>query len=179
MSHRDKLSYIILGLLKTEPLSGYDLKKKFESEVGEFWQANTGQIYPSLRVLLNDQAVTFDVHIVGEKLEKKTYQIIPKGIQLFNEWLKHPVDRYPIQKDEFMLRLYFLDDKNEENLLKLIEEESIVHQKKLDYLTRRQKNLFGESEENKKSGHYLVLDFAIKRETFKKEWLDSLLKDLK
>ena len=28
MSHRDKLSYIILGLLKTEPLSGYDLKKK-------------------------------------------------------------------------------------------------------------------------------------------------------
>ena len=52
MSHRDKLSYIILGLLKTEPLSGYDLKKKFESEVGEFWQANTGQIYPSLRVLL-------------------------------------------------------------------------------------------------------------------------------
>ena len=78
-----------------------------------------------------------------------------------------------------MLRLYFLDDKNEENLLKLIEEESIVHQKKLDYLTRRQKNLFGESEENKKSGHYLVLDFAIKRETFKKEWLDSLLKDLK
>lgn len=64
-----------MGLLKTEPLSGYDLKKKFESEVGEFWQANTGQIYPSLRVLLNDQAVTFDVHIVGEKLEKKTYQI--------------------------------------------------------------------------------------------------------
>lgn len=98
MSHRDKLSYIILGLLKTEPLSGYDLKKKFESEVGEFWQANTGQIYPSLRVLLNDQAVTFDVHIVGEKLEKKTYQITPKGIELFNEWLKHPVDRYPIQK---------------------------------------------------------------------------------
>ncbi|XOW24337.1 hypothetical protein QK911_05810 [Lactococcus lactis] len=25
----------------------------------------------------------------------------------------------------------------------------------------------------------MVLDFAIQRETFKKEWLDSLLKDLK
>ena len=69
-----------------------------------------------------------------------------------------------------MLRLYFLDDKNEENLQKLIEEESIVHQKKLEYLIKRQKDLFGEDEKNKKSGHYLVLDFAIQRETFKKEF---------
>ena len=72
-----------------------------------------------------------------------------------------------------------LDDKNEENLQKLIEEESIVHQKKLEYLIKRQKDLFGEDEKNKKSGHYLVLDFAIQRETFKKDWLQSLLEELK
>ena len=179
MSHKDKLSYIILGLLKTEALSGYDLKKKFENEVGEFWQANLGQIYPSLRVLLNDQAVTFDVHIVGEKLEKKTYQITEKGIQLFNEWLEHPVDRYPIPKDEFMLRLYFLDDENEENFQKLIEEEITIHQKKLDALLKRQNNLFEKVANHKKTGHYLVLDFAIKKETLKKEWLNSLLEDFK
>ncbi len=95
MRNKDKLSYIILGLLRTEPMSGYDLKKKFESEVGEFWQANTGQIYPSLKVLLNDKAVTYDVEIVGEKLEKKTYRITAYGEELFNTWLTHAVDRYP------------------------------------------------------------------------------------
>lgn len=174
MRNKDKLSYIILGLLRTEPMSGYDLKKKFESEVGEFWQANTGQIYPSLKVLLNDKAVTYDVEIVGEKLEKKTYRITAYGEELFNAWLTHAVDRYPIQKDEFMLRLYFMDTDNEENMRKLVSDEREVHQKKLNYLLQRKAIIFGDDDTAQKSGHYLVLDFAIQRETMKIEWLSQL-----
>jgi len=174
MRNKDKLSYIILGLLRTEPMSGYDLKKKFESEVGEFWQANTGQIYPSLKVLLNDKAVTYDVEIVGEKLEKKTYRITAYGEELFNTWLTHAVDRYPIQKDEFMLRLYFMDTDNEENMRKLVSDEREVHQKKLNYLLQRKAIIFGDDDTAQKSGHYLVLDFAIQRDTMNIEWLSQL-----
>ena len=74
MASEDKLSYIILGLLKHEPLTGYDLKKNFENEVGEFWQANTGQIYPTLRKLFDAEAVDFDVEIVGAKLKRPAGQ---------------------------------------------------------------------------------------------------------
>ncbi len=43
MSHRDKLSYIILGLLKTEPLSGYDLKKSLKVKSVNFGKPTQGK----------------------------------------------------------------------------------------------------------------------------------------
>ncbi|XVL26568.1 hypothetical protein AAA443_12200 [Staphylococcus equorum] len=39
MAQKNILQYILLGLLKNQSLSGYDIKKSFEKDIGEFWQA--------------------------------------------------------------------------------------------------------------------------------------------
>ncbi|QPS71822.1 PadR family transcriptional regulator [Lactococcus garvieae] len=176
MASEDKLSYIILGLLKHEPLTGYDLKKNFESEVGEFWQANTGQIYPTLRKLFDAEAVDYDVEIVGAKLKKKKYHITDKGCEMFDQWIQTPAELYAFQKDEFMLRLYFLKNADDVRLIDLINEEIEVHKKKLNYLLQRQKLVFGGDDPEEKNGHFLVLDFAIQRENFRLDWLKSIKK---
>ena len=98
MASEDKLSYIILGLLKHEPLTGYDLKKNFENEVGEFWQANTGQIYPTLRKLFDAEAVDFDVEIVGAKLRKKSIISRIRGVKCLINGSKRLLNSMPFKK---------------------------------------------------------------------------------
>lgn len=46
------LPFAILGWLHTEPMSGYDLKKRFEQGVGYFWPVDEMQIYRTLDRLL-------------------------------------------------------------------------------------------------------------------------------
>ncbi|MBU3158100.1 PadR family transcriptional regulator, partial [Clostridium estertheticum] len=69
MAKKNILKYIILGLLEKQELTGYDIKKIFEDEIGEFWRSNHSQIYPELRKLQEQKLISFRVEIVGNKLE--------------------------------------------------------------------------------------------------------------
>lgn len=176
MASKTKLPFIILGMLNEEELSGYDLKRKFENEIGEFWQAKTSQIYPSLKMLLEDGAVHVSTEIVGEKLQKKIYHITDYGREALTHWMESPVEEFPVQKDEFMLKLYFQDAQSQPEIQRLMTEELVQHQKKIHHLTERKELLFAtEAQRSSEYGHFLILDFAIKREQLKIEWLESVL----
>ena len=71
MAQRNQLKFIILGLLSENDLTGYDITKAFESDIGEFWSANHSQIYPLLKRLEDEQLISHKLEVVGEKLEKK------------------------------------------------------------------------------------------------------------
>ena len=45
------LEHAILGFLNYKPLSGYDLKKIFDTSVRHFWAADQSQIYRTLNRL--------------------------------------------------------------------------------------------------------------------------------
>ena len=40
MAQKNILKYILLGLLSHQQLAGYDIKKLFEGELGDFWYSN-------------------------------------------------------------------------------------------------------------------------------------------
>ncbi len=103
------LRYAILGLVGRAPMTGYDIKKNFESTFSKFWSAKHSQIYPELNALQRDGLVTCSIVIQGEKLEKKYYTITPSGRQALIDWLKSNASIEPVQKDEFRLKLYFGD----------------------------------------------------------------------
>ena len=42
------LEHAILGFLQYKPMSGYDLKKIFDTSVRHFWPADQSQIYRTL-----------------------------------------------------------------------------------------------------------------------------------
>ena len=42
-------SYVVLGMLRHEPRSGYEIKRAVDSSTRFFWAASYGQIYPELR----------------------------------------------------------------------------------------------------------------------------------
>ena len=48
MAQKNLLKNILLGLINEKPKTGYDLKKEFDTEIGEFWSVKHSQIYLEL-----------------------------------------------------------------------------------------------------------------------------------
>lgn len=51
------LELAILGLLKEQPLHGYELKKRLGDALGSFWGVSFGSLYPALRRLERSGAI--------------------------------------------------------------------------------------------------------------------------
>ncbi|WCL70465.1 helix-turn-helix transcriptional regulator [Lactiplantibacillus plantarum] len=72
MAQKNKLQFIILGLLNQQPLTGYDLTKAFDDEIGEFWQAQHSQIYPQLKRLEEQGTSRMKLRSVAKNLRRNS-----------------------------------------------------------------------------------------------------------
>jgi DNA-binding PadR family transcriptional regulator len=91
------LKYGVLGLLKGEPLHGYEVKIRFEAMLGGTWDVNIGQIYTTLQRLERDGLI----RPVGGRGDrgKLLYELLPEGQRALNQWLAEP-DSGPQQLHE-------------------------------------------------------------------------------
>ncbi len=91
------LKYGVLGLLKAEPLHGYEVKNRFESMLGGTWEVNIGQIYTTLQRLERDGLV----RPLGPRGDrgKLQYELSAEGRKALDEWLAQP-DSGPQQLHE-------------------------------------------------------------------------------
>lgn len=125
MPRVNKTKFAILGLLKMEPMSGYDIKKNTDSSIGFFWQENYGHIYPVLRNMEKEGLV------VSEQIEKESgptrilYSITAKGEDSFAEWMMEPTKTMKF-REEFLLKLFFSTPDKAEKVKKMLEYE--IHQ---------------------------------------------------
>jgi DNA-binding PadR family transcriptional regulator len=82
------LKYGVLGLLKGQPLHGYEVKHRFEAMLGGTWDVNIGQIYTTLQRLERDGLV----RPVGPRGDrgKQSYELSPEGQKALDGWLATP-----------------------------------------------------------------------------------------
>ena len=104
-----KLQNSILGLLKLNPQTGYDLKKFLDTE-GRFMRRRTplSQIYTTLKRMVEQDWVYFeDEHREG-KPDIKIYHNTEKGEQIFMEYLHSPVTpTFRYRESDIMYRVFF------------------------------------------------------------------------
>ena len=120
MSKDNTTVYIILGLLTHENLSGYDIKKRIDSMIGDFWSAGYGQIYPTLKQIEKEGLVTKHTDETQNDRERIIYSITAAGRQNLTQWLMHPEEKEYL-KYEILLKLFFGSNIPQENTLKMIE----------------------------------------------------------
>ncbi len=77
----------ILGLLKQKPMHGYELKKELTAQLGQFWQASWGSLYPALSRLEKQEAVERIFPKEDVKRRKNIYRITKHGEKLFQNSL--------------------------------------------------------------------------------------------
>lgn len=111
---------VCLGMLTDGPASGYDLKKRFESSFGHFFQAGYGSIYPALATLARNGHVEYELMPQDGKPDRKVYQLTPSGRE---ELLRGLADENPSHKirSEFLATMWFADLLSDEQIDTVLE----------------------------------------------------------
>lgn len=99
--------YVILGVLSLGASTGYDIKKKIEHAIGYFYKVSNGQIYPTLKKLVSQDAATYITERNDGRPDRKIYSITEKGVNILKNWINNPIDLQITNEDELLLKLYF------------------------------------------------------------------------
>jgi PadR family transcriptional regulator AphA len=101
-------AYVILGMVRTTPKSGYEIKALVDNSTRFFWAASYGQIYPELGRLAEAGLIEgSDARRDGRK--RTVYRITPQGRQQLRAWLREPPSTFEM-RDEGLLKLFFAGD---------------------------------------------------------------------
>jgi len=98
----------LLALLMVEPMTGYDLAKRFGSSVGNVWHAPDSQIYPELRRMAQDGLLEAEEVPFGRKGRKIAYSITEAGRQSFREWMDSDL-QWARDRDPMHLRAAYFE----------------------------------------------------------------------
>jgi DNA-binding PadR family transcriptional regulator len=105
MESLSSTAYVILGMVREEPCSGYEIKARVDRTTRFFWAASYGQIYPELRRLTEaGLAVGSDAPTGGRK--RTVYEITADGEEELRAWLRRPPETYEL-REEGLLKLFF------------------------------------------------------------------------
>ena len=98
--------YAILGLLSTQPMSGYDIRRSLEESLSHFWSESYGQIYPALRKLEAARLIAPVRQAPQDSRRRKLYTLTAAGRAQLREWLSEPPKPQP-PRNEMLLKLFF------------------------------------------------------------------------
>jgi len=129
---------IILGFLKKNPASGYDIKKFIQKELGVFSELENQSIYYPLSQMEKDGLITQTETEGSQKLKKYIYAITAKGERVFNELCKKALLSQSRPFIELDIVLYFLPFLHKKDILPLLRLRLRFLQKVLKWLEVKQ-----------------------------------------
>jgi PadR family transcriptional regulator AphA len=130
MSRLSSTARVILGLLKWQPRTGYDIKRVTDVSTRYFWRASYGQIYPELRALEAAGLVRSTEEPRGRR-PRRVYELTAAGEEALSEWLRGDSDSFEL-RDEGLLRLFFGDLVSEETLLEVVRRRRAWYERSLE-----------------------------------------------
>lgn len=100
-------TYAILGILTTECKSGYSIKQFIDQSLNHFWKISFGQIYPALKLIVQEELAEVRTLSSPGKPDKNEYFLTSKGMEVLKSWLEQPIKQLPIERNEILLKLFF------------------------------------------------------------------------
>jgi PadR family transcriptional regulator, regulatory protein AphA len=107
MKKTNQTRYAILGILTTGCRTGYQIKQLIDNSLNHFWKISYGQIYPTLKQLVEEGLATVEDAVQEGKPDKKEYFLTEKGVEELRSWLVSPLENIPVAKNEVLLKLFF------------------------------------------------------------------------
>jgi DNA-binding PadR family transcriptional regulator len=157
-----------LGLLKTQPLHGYLLKKRLELFMGSCMTVNYGAIYPLLK-RLEEQG--YILALDSTEGNKKIFQITPKGSDRWRQkMLEEPQESWVKSRARFLIKFFFFSQLAPEERIQLINHRLRACQLRKEELE--------DHKEKKIDDHYQFLAWQRAENTLQDEilWLEEQLR---
>lgn len=98
-------AYVILGMVRKEPRSGYEVKAIVDKSTRFFWAASYGQIYPELK-RLSEAGLIAGVDAPTGGRRRTVYEITADGEEELKAWLRQPPQTFEL-REEGLLKLFF------------------------------------------------------------------------
>lgn len=178
------LKYGLLGLLTYYDMSGYDLKKTFDSSLQFMWSAKASQIYRELGKMEEEGLVSSHIEEQDRKFDKKVYSITSSGKDSFQKWIENFPDNLEVPvRDEFIVRVFFGENLSIENLIFEIKRFKKQREDALEALLNVSKSAKEASiQEGIDKSYYfwsLTINKALKEIKAEIEWAEETIEDLK
>ena len=111
MATASTLEYALLGLLRQQPQSGYDLRKTFATTPMRHFSDSPGSIYPALQRLQKRGWAASSTEDNDNTRKRRVFSPTRAGTAALIAWLKGPVTREDViwRLDQTLLRFAFLD----------------------------------------------------------------------
>jgi PadR family transcriptional regulator, regulatory protein AphA len=122
-------SYVVLGMLRHEPRSGYEIKGMVDGSTRFFWAASYGQIYPELRRLAEAGLVDGEAQATGGR-KRTVYRLTAAGRKELRRWLSEPAATFEL-RDESLLKLFFAIDAAPGRAAEILDEKRRLHEQKI------------------------------------------------
>jgi DNA-binding PadR family transcriptional regulator len=82
---------VLLGVIASEPRSGYGLKKMFNASPASVYQPSPGALYPALRRLERRGLLCAEEKVSSGRRAMRLHHVTPAGRAVHLEWLRQPV----------------------------------------------------------------------------------------
>jgi DNA-binding PadR family transcriptional regulator len=179
MAQKNMTTYIVLGLLAHEDSSGYDMKKKIDIMISQFWDVGYGQLYPTLKMLEKEGSVKGTPAQSAKGPDRIVYAITDTGRQKLVSWLSMPDEKEYIRY-EILLKLFFGNLSNPADNIKRIEAFKDQHTADLQLIRLFKANLESVFKQNQDHlYYYLTVLFGEHIYKAYLEWADEAIQFIK
>ncbi|MBK5110141.1 MAG: PadR family transcriptional regulator [Thermoleophilia bacterium] len=175
------LKHAILAALREEEASGYELSKRFDVSVANFWPATPQQIYRELDRLEDDGLLAARLVEQSRRPNKRIFSLTADGRQELGRFIETP-SRPTAIRDDLLVKVVALDDENAEAVAAAIRERLEQSEAKLGLYRRIRSAMLGDLDEagylrsTERVGDYLALMRGISFEEDNQAWCRSSLK---
>ena len=117
--------YAIIGLLQQQPMHGYQIAREMAPNrgLGLICPLRLSNVYFLLGNLERRGRIAVDHRSQDAYPPKTVYKATPAGKRAFESWLRQPPARLREVRLDFLLKLYFLQDKASADMPELIEQQ--------------------------------------------------------
>ncbi len=172
--------HAVLGLLAEEPDHGYRLKQRFDERVGAVWGLNLGQVYQTLALLEAKQLIRRCDEPTGKTPPRGPvgardtirYELTHTGEAVLSKWLRRTPSAPKPMRDELLVRLLFLADRDPEEAIARIESQESLYKGYLAALRSRERNMEA-ADDDETLGAVIGLDAARLHAEAHVKWLEN------
>jgi DNA-binding PadR family transcriptional regulator len=134
-----RLEYVILGLIRQQPIHGYELLHRWNKPNGIslIWRIKPGPLYAAMEKL--EQLGYLDSSFIHGEVSppRKEYRITAAGEQAFLGWMQTPVSAARDFRQDFLARLFFGQDVDSVVSEALFSQQEIICQRWLASLEKQ------------------------------------------
>ena len=169
---RNPAEYLILGVLAGGNWHGYDLYQYLEQNLSLIWTLGRSQTYALLSRMEQAGLVTHKRQTQGKRPDRKIFSLAPAGRNIFNQWVKAPVEHVRDLRLEFLAKIHFLGNGDSKSLEKLIEGQQGVCREKMGRMAERKGAASSGMER-------LTYEYRLSQAEAALKWLEGLQKKMK